>query len=1063
MKRNTSGGPGAASAGHALRWSIGLAMFLLFATSLSAGQAAPGRSKALLFLQPNASAPAQLLTETESTVVQEYDSQLLISVPGHKVAHLLAVGKKLGLALQVRDEFDMIKTSRGPLNTRLGLAASFPGHPAAKHYPRGTAGVHLLQFIGPVLPAWDAAVRSLGVQPIQYLPLHAFICAGTPEAVAAARNLPFVQFADVMPAFLKPRILSSPGVPVHAIVQIAKSPGFQALLADLERRSSTPIAIRHWSELEIQTTGTFDGGDVEDILTEPLVFGIARVPQLEFSDERAAIFLTRHVVAGQPMRPPDGYKGWLASVCPFCTQLQSDGFWAGIADSGVAGGDTPDQTKDHPDLARTRIKWGFNGLGPPHHHQDGPVTVGEDTFNIPAEGHGTMVAGVLAGNPQSQTDQAGFLFGTGVAPSVGLLVSIMDLRRETRTAVAVLTADALNQNPPVRVQSHSYNEYSLPCTDGTYSLMSRDFDRAVLDGNVSVPGNQPITLVVSAGNQNQSQCHPLYFDPTLTNPPATAKNVIAAGMAENARPEDWLCNWDRLLLAGGDPRRFNNIAANSQRGTRTSGWYKPDLFFPSAGVTSARSPLLTTDWTRFCGGAQAPGPLHLFSAGTSFAAPGVAGAAVLARRVYAEHRNPGCRQLSTCSTPEHAASPALVKAMLILSARSMANGAAYYWKFLGNPEQMPIVSPIGPLPNSQQGFGQANLEDMFSRYPAHAYVDENGDPENPIPIGGIWSSVFSVHDATKPVKIALVWSDPPALEDSEVGTTVLPLVNNLDLSVELADDESCTWHMGNDMQAGADGEVSVTHSSATIPNVACAAAGPFDTLNNVEVIRFATTHPTFRVVVRFANGFSPSQAFAMTMWNAFTDDSPPPAPPVVNSVATSTSAVAITWAAVPSAVSYEVQRRAAGREWEMLAETSTTTFVDSGLPGGSAFLYRARSLRSTVASTWSAPDPATTVVLDGTFGIQQSVRAEHLFDLRRGAAALALLAGIPAPTFSDPADDSQALHGIVVDASHLLELRSCVQQARAVMGLSSPHFSDSVSAGAPIRFDHFDEVWRAFK
>src|SRR5205814_15205 len=99
------------------------------------------------------------------------------------------------------------------------------------------------------------------------------------------------------------------------------------------------------------------------------------------------------------------------------------------------------------------------------------------------------------------------------------------------------------------------------------------------------------------------------------------------------------------------------------------------------------------------------------AAGTSFAAPVAAGAALLARRVYAERVNPGCH--ATCNPA--AASPSLVKAMLVASAKSMKGGTSF--------SAVSSSTIIGALPNDQQGFGRIHLQDMLSTSLSHYYFN----------------------------------------------------------------------------------------------------------------------------------------------------------------------------------------------------------------------------------------------------------------------------------------------------------------------------------------------------
>lgn len=1024
-----------------------------------AAEPQPGRSKVAiryLFTMPDASAPASLLSSVGGTVLEEYESMLLGSIPSGRARDFQSLAEALRFDAEVRDEFDVIRLPLGSLDVRRGIAGSFPGRLPSVPYAPGLAGVYLVQFIGPILPEWHTAIRAAGMMAVQYLSNNAFIVAGTPEAAIAVRQLRFVQFIDGMPSFLKPQPPPSPpGSSTDAIVQVANAIGADEAVGKIRALSTSPPKVELWSAAELQVTGTFDAATIAHIVEFPLVFGVAAVPTIGLSDERPATSLTRHVTGGQPGNA-GGYKNWLAAACPYCTALQSDGFWVGVADTGLSGGDASGATY-HQDLPQVRIKWGEN------------FNIANSTF-ADTRGHGTMVAGVLGGNPydvaNAEKDSDNFYYGTGVAPSVGIFVTKIregsTSTTDPTTPIRDLTNDALKQSPPVVIQSHSYNEYAREpdaCYDGTYSMLSRDFDKAVIDGQSGVTGNQPVTLVVSAGNQGDSQhqnnCNPNIYNVSYVLPPATAKNVISAGMAETVRTANWNC-------MGCGSSSFDNIAYDSRRGTKTSGWYKPDLYVPSANVSSAKSPSWNSGYPQ-CTGGSAPNLVqYLANSGTSFAAPAIAGAAILARRVYSEHLSPNCSP--NCSAA--AASPALVKAMLIAATRSMAEGTSYSRCGSGGCVTSPApVSPIGGYPNDLQGFGRTHLEDLFSIYPAHYYHDQahpftTGSPD--------WTKALTIHDPALPVRLVLTWTDKPALQDSSPSTATEndPLSNDLDLSVEVVTGETCTKRFIGNKLTWSSGST----EESTLYDPCTAGSTVFDRRNNVEVIRFipgsSNTTTTFRVRVHFDRSSlltGEEQRFALVAYNAYDLDAPPPSLPTVTAQATSTTAVSVSWASSSGATSYEVQRQS-GSGWATIGTTTSTSYLDNDRAPDTAYLYRVRARKPTVASAWSAPDVATTVLLDGTFAQAQKVHADHLFRLRKGVNALRVLAGLSAPTYTDPATTSAGLAGVVIRRAHILELRSNGDEARGNLGLAPMGYGETITAGQTIvKFSHFDEIWKAFQ
>ncbi len=207
---------------------------------------------------------------------------------------------------------------------------------------------------------------------------------------------------------------------------------------------------------------------------------------------------------------------------------------------------------------------------------------------------------------------------------------------------------------------------------------------------------------------------------------------------------------------------------------------KPDLMAPGANIVSA-------DGGTPCGTRT--------TRGTSFAAPSVAGMAALVRQYYTEGWYPtGTRR------PDHAFVPtgALMKATLL-------NGTVDAANIVGNPDSG----------GTGEGWGRLLLENSLF------FV---GDPVNlrvwDVPhSGGLWNSetqshVFNVATVGQPLRITLVWTEPPAAADSAT-----PVINDLNLRVT---DPDGNVYSGNDIN---------TNNGTSNLN-----GGVLDTLNNVEMV-----------------------------------------------------------------------------------------------------------------------------------------------------------------------------------------------------------------------------------
>jgi Subtilase family len=1098
-----------------------------------AGEARPNHVKATVArypwqLVPNATAPAaspaaSLLPGLRGKVVEEYEAATLIEIHENDKEELKRRGNQKSILVTLREEFDKVFLNGKELDARKGKDALPPGHAADPPYPNNEQGTWLVQFVGPVKAEWLEAIKNVGIVPVQYVSLHAYMVGGRESAIRVVERLPFVQWTSQLHRFLKPSVGPRAETTVELWVELARTDETDDAVAALANLAVGEIHAANWSDSELRVEGVFRTADLDLILAEPLVMWVSERPTIGLSDERAILSLTDK----QPGTGAGEYKNWLASICPLCTNLWTDGFYVGIADTGLDGGDptkgptngtiigeTTASGLHRAELLNSRIRWGTS-----FERTDIAWTCASSEAGCPdttnskhdTSGHGTMVAGMAAGDPTASggKDSGQFFWGLGVAPSAGVVVTKINVGRMVTVnsgqfdlPVTTVTRDALSRG--AHWQNFSLNQYTKnnqTCSsyyDGAYTALSRDFDAAVIDGDATTTGTQPITLTVSAGNVS-GQGTPLAgctINRFHTLPPATAKNVIAVGGAENLRPGDpWLC-------LGARSDSFNNLSINAKHGTATPGWYKPDLIAVSSSIAAiyssdqvtvagngrlgsrCGSSLLGTDSKAF---EPIDDPTTYRGAtGTSFAAPMALGAAVLASRRY--------------NSTAGAASPSLVKAMLIAGATSMRggkdragvtqwrpdhapyavgdrvipripNGHVYEVEAICGDGRTPGSEPnpwptngeliqqwqegydgspcywikwrdkglemeIAALPNGQQGFGRLHLQDVLSQSPARVYVDNqalNAQSE--------WSARYSVADMNLPVRIALAWSDPPAVPTASGSV----LLNNLNLSVDVSQSGVCIGrYVGNKTD---------TNDSSTF--YACG-EGTEDTLNNAEIVRFTPTaeRSTFTVRVAFPQG-SGTQNFSLVVWNA---TGPPPAMPSnFAAVATSATQAQLTWTASPGATSYEVERAPTITGPFATVGCSQSGCSDTGLSAWTTYVYRMRAVSGTGKSEWTA-DPATTVNFTDpalTAGTTL-IKAVHVTELRQAVSALRTATQLGSFSWSDP----NLGPGTLIRAMHVDDLRSALGQARSILGLAALVFTDAtlIPGMTTIKAVHINEL-----
>jgi serine protease AprX len=232
----------------------------------------------------------------------------------------------------------------------------------------------------------------------------------------------------------------------------------------------------------------------------------------------------------------------------------------------------------------------------------------------------------------------------------------------------------------------------------------------------------------------------------------------------------------------------------------------------------------------------AEGVTYGFSAGTSFAAPAVAGAAAAVRKWYNVTLKPG-------QNP----SPSMTKAILVNGARDLTGARVLDGAF--NPVGPPIKNLLFQPYNDYQGWGMLNLTRLLDAASNHVVYDapillHNGDA---------WAVTPLIVNGALDTRITIAWTDAPSSQGPHYN-----VVNNLDLLV--CDNFSIKCFYANRFD-------SASHSLVTPPNPAFS-----DASNVVEEVvipanTFATGQPLL-VSVRATNVMMGTQDFALFSSNA---------------------------------------------------------------------------------------------------------------------------------------------------------------------------------------------------
>lgn len=189
------------------------------------------------------------------------------------------------------------------------------------------------------------------------------------------------------------------------------------------------------------------------------------------------------------------------------------------------------------------------------------------------------------------------------------------------------------------------------------------------------------------------------------------------------------------------------------------------------------------------------------------------------------------------------------------------------------------------------------------------------------------------------------------------------------------------------------------------------------------------------------------------------------APAAFSATTASNTQINLTWTAPAGAVNHYIVERSEGinGQFAQLSPNPTTTsFTDTTVTSGVAYLYRVKAVDSNgQATAASNPDVATAVSFtdDPLIANSTFIKGQHLVELRQAINAVRLLAGLTAASWTDPAPQ-----GAFIRKLHIEELRASLDQALTTLGLATQTYTDpTLTTATTIKKTHFDELRQRVK
>lgn len=585
-----------------------------------------------------------------------------------------------------------------------------------------------------------AELRASGLRVLGYVPDNGYIVWGTPGARRAAIISGIARWEGGyrdswrMAAVTAQRAARAAGGATMALtIQfVNRAPGTTPWRERLAALGAETLSVESFDDWEIARV-TVPSEAVRAVGRQPDVIWLEESGRFRLRDERASRVLVGPVCPTQP-----GYGQDLARF-----GVNGAGVVVQVMDSGLDQGDASGLPGTaHPDLLG-RIAGVLNATFDAR---------GDDVL-----GHGTLNAGILvAATATGRADAHGFALGLGVAPGARVFgTKIFNNRGDfvgSRYSFAELGRLAVAQQAVISNNSWGSRTDARP---NDYDLDAVTFDRLTRDADLLRAGNQEMLYVFAAGNEGPGA--------RTLNSPATGKNVVAVGAAENCDAD----GTDGCLIGPGSSNAVDDVVRSSSRGPTVDGRTGPTLVAVGTHIYGPASTAAGYTGSEVCDKYWPAGQTqYARSSGTSHAAPMVSGAAAL----YVEHM-----RRRSGKTP----SPALIRAALVNACESMEggdNGAG---------------GKLGPRPDTVQGWGRLHSAGLFLAPDRSAVVDQTALLT---PAAPRWSFVIQTGRPDEPLRVTLSWTDAPGQANVSPA-----LVNDLDLRVT---GEDGATYLGNVLSGG---------------------------------------------------------------------------------------------------------------------------------------------------------------------------------------------------------------------------------------------------------------------
>ena len=654
---------------------------------------------------------------------------------------------------------------------------------------KGTAP-WLVQFNDVIREEWKTALEATGAKIKGYMPENAYLIAATPKQIAAIGARPEVAYVgEFLPEYKRAAKVRAKLARVAAAQEADWAAPYRVMLMSGDDLAAVVQKIETLTGAAVMVA---EGEQIRTELTAAQVEEITGWGEVQWVEPYSKPRLWNDVSVRTNMMNVSNVWTTLG--------LTGAGQIIAVADTGL---DTGNTNTLHPDFTNRVTGFGWTNGSYSASYKWGDY-----------DEHGTHVCGSILGNGTMSTGRY-----KGVAYEANLIMQGTgpDLSG-IPTTLATLFRQAFTNGARIHSDSWGYDDH------GYYNDDSKAVDQYVWS-------NKTMLICIAAGNSGtDSNTVDGVIDPMSVASPATAKNCLTVGAAENYRTSGgystytWGDAWpddygtapvSTDYLSRPASNSIQGMAAFSSRGPCNDGRIKPDIVAPGTDIISTRTRAATnTGW------GIGPNTNYLYMGGTSMATPLTAGAAGLTR------------QWVTTTGGVTNPSGQLLKALMLNGARNMAPGQYG----TGTKQEIPTVRP-----NNVEGWGHVDL--FTTLQPATNQFLDLYDT-NTLATGQTNTFTYAVTTgSTNKFILTMAYADYWGTAGSGK-----QLVNDLDLTV---------------VKPG--GTTNYANGRTSV-----------DATNNVEMIEFAADEAgtyTVRVAARTVPSGSP-QAYALVVRGPLADETP---------------------------------------------------------------------------------------------------------------------------------------------------------------------------------------------